>query len=231
MLEVKNISVRYKKKIVLKDVSFSADFGQCIGLLGINGSGKSTLLSTISGALKPESGELFLNKISASENRKDYRKEIGYVTQENPLIPELTALDNLRLWTSLSGKELGRYLSEPPLSMLNVASFLKTPVSKLSGGMKKRLSIASVLLGNPKVLLLDEPFAALDLIAKHDILDYIQYYVRSGGIAVIASHEETIFDYCHKVYLLNQGSLTDTSLLPENTSYIELLRSTLCEEA
>lgn len=227
MLEIKDITVQYKKKNILSHVSFSAGFGECIGLLGINGSGKSTLLSAIAGSINISGGELTCAGISASEDMKNYRKNIGYVTQENPLIPELTALDNIRLWTSLSKNEIETLLQEPPLSMLNVSDFLHTTVSKLSGGMKKRLNLISVLIANPKVLLLDEPFAALDLIAKHDILDYIRYFVASGGLVVIASHEESIFDFCNKVYLIDNGSLVDTSTLPESASYINLLRSTI----
>lgn len=228
MLETKNITIKYKNKTILSDISLTADYGQCVGLLGVNGSGKSTLLSALSGAKPVSEGTLLLNGIHASEDMKKYRQSIGYVTQENPLIPELTAMDNIRLWTSLPKQNIKNLLHTPPLSMLGVGDFLYTTVSKLSGGMKKRLSIVSVLINQPKVLLLDEPFAALDMIAKHDILDYIRYFVNENGLVIIASHEESIFDFCSKVYLINNCKLIDTAALPEGTSYINLLRSSIC---
>lgn len=225
MLEVKNVTLKYKKRTVLSNVELNAAYGQCIGLLGVNGSGKSTLLSAVAGAKELSEGDILLNGISVKKQAKQYRQLIGYVTQENPLIAELSAMDNLRLWTSLSKSEIEAQLSTPPLSILGVQHFLKTTVSKMSGGMKKRLSLASVLLNQPKILILDEPFAALDLVAKHDILDYLHYYVQNGGLVIIASHEESIFSFCSKVYLLHDKVLTDTASLPQGTSYIQLLRS------
>ena len=105
---------------------------------------------------------------------------------------------------------------------MNIIQFLDTPVKKMSGGMKKRLSIASVLINNPSVLLLDEPFAALDLVAKQDILSFMKNFLQSGGYIIVASHDEAIFDFCNHVYLLKNGSLIDTK---SETNYLELLRN------
>ncbi len=224
MLEIKEIYMSYNKNNILNGVSLSADYGTCIGLIGTNGAGKSTLLSIIAGVIKPVSGDIILDDKNFSSNPSALRKLTGYVTQDNPLIPELTAMDNLRLWTPYSKKEIFNRLTKSPLSYLGVDKFISLTVKKMSGGMKKRLALASVLLNNPKVLLLDEPFTALDIPARYDILEYIKYFRSNGGLVICASHEEAIFNFCDKVYLLNNGTLTDTHEISDGLSYLDILR-------
>ncbi|MBQ8413155.1 MAG: ABC transporter ATP-binding protein [Lachnospiraceae bacterium] len=209
MFNINNISKSYGKKQILKDISFSADKGNAIGILGVNGSGKSTLLTCIA--------TLF------SEN-KDFT--VGYLPQENPLFDELKVVDNMKMWCGLSKSEILKALNEAPLSNMKIYEYLDTPVSKMSGGMKKRLSLASVLINQPDLLLLDEPFAALDLPAKEDILGYMKTYLADGGTIIVASHDEQIFNFCNKVYILKNGELFDCDLLKANNiSYTQLLRS------
>lgn len=209
MFNIENITKSYGKKKVLDGISLSANKSEAIGILGINGSGKSTLLNEIA--------KLY-------SNSKEVK--LGYLPQENPLFDELKPIDNIRLWTSHSKSEIFDMLNETPLMEMGITEFLDTPVGKMSGGMKKRVSLASVLINNPDVLLLDEPFAALDLLAKKEILFFIESFKKRGGIVVIASHEEEIFDICDKVYLIKAGKLFDTEKLKEDgISYIDMLRS------
>ncbi len=149
---------------------------------------------------------------------------MGYVPQENPLYDELKPVDNLRMWTNKRKSEILQALQTPPLAQLGIQTFLDTPVKNMSGGMKKRLSLACALLDAPKILLMDEPFAALDLPAKQDAMQFMRYYLSLGNSIVIASHEEAVFQFCHTVYLLKNGTLCDASHLPDGTNYIDLLR-------
>lgn len=192
MLEVVGVCAKYRKP-VLTDVNLKASSGECIGLLGLNGSGKSTLLSCIAGIKKPSKGVI----------KVDGR--IGFVTQENALIEELNAIDNISMWTSLSKKQIIEKLDDPILSILKVKDFYSVRVKDMSGGMKKRLSLTSVLITNPDILLLDEPLAALDIPAKKDILRIIDSFTKNGGIVVVSSHEEEMFSHCSSVYLLSKG--------------------------
>lgn len=209
MFKLENISKSYGNKEILKDISIEVNSGEAIGILGINGSGKSTLLSCIA-KLHPSSNEL----------------KLGYVPQENPLFDELKPVDNIRMWTDMNRGQIAMALSLPPLSELGISSFLDTPVKAMSGGMKKRVSLASVLINSPQVLLLDEPFAALDLIAKQDILNYMGAFLRTGGSIIIASHEEEIFNFCNRVFLLKDGKLIDTKeLAAQGISYMDMLRA------
>lgn len=130
---------------------------------------------------------------------------IGYVPQENPLYDELKPVDNLRMWTNKRKSEILQALQAPPLAQLGIQTFLDTPVKNMSGGMKKRLSLACALLDAPQILLMDEPFAALDLPAKQDAMQFMRYYLSLGNSIVIASHEEAVFQFCHTVYLLKMA--------------------------
>ena len=207
MFQIEHISKSYGKKQVLNDISFVVPDGSAIGILGANGSGKSTLLSCIA------------KKYSAGS-----KVRFGYVPQENPLFDELKPIDNLRMWTNKKKPEILSLLTTPPLCKLGIQNFLDTPVKNMSGGMKKRLSLACALLEHPQILLMDEPFAALDLPAKQDALQFMQYYLGLGNSILIASHEEAVFQFCSHVYLLQNGTITNASALPEGTSYIDLLR-------
>ena len=223
MLKLDGVVIKYKKRTVLTDVSLSVKKGEVIGLLGANGSGKSTLLSVIAGAKKAASGELAIDDISISQKVDEYRKHIGYVPQENPLIAELSALDNLRIWSELGKDELMELISSPPLSILGVYKFAEKKVNDLSGGMKKRLSITATLIRKPELLLMDEPFAALDMVAKHDIMEYIKTYKAAGGTTIIASHDEIVLDFCDRIYFIDDGKVVEINR-DSGIRYIDLLR-------
>ncbi len=207
IVAIENVSLKYKKT-VLTDVSITAEKGDAVGLLGLNGSGKSTLLSAIAGLRKPSSGTIKVNG------------KAGFVTQENALIDELTAMDNLKMWTPLSRQEILKELTDTELSILKVADFIDVKVKRMSGGMKKRLAIASVLLSKPDVLLMDEPLASLDIPAKNDIISFIDSFKSRGGTIFIASHSEELFKHCSRIYLLKSGV---SSLLPAGCSPAEAL--------
>ena len=197
----------YDKKSILKDISLTAQEGECIALMGVNGSGKSTLLSILSGVLAADSGEIFLDGRNLLKEKTLLSKNIGYVPQENPLIEELSAKDNLRLWYTKD--ELKTSLQEGMLSVLGINSFINKRVSKLSGGMKKRLSIGCAIAGKPKVLLLDEPTTALDILCKEAIYNYCRTFISQGGILIIATHEIQELDFCTKCLILKNGSLNE----------------------
>ncbi len=223
MLSFDNVTLSYKKRTILQGASFTAAPGTMTAFLGVNGSGKSTLLKAAAGILMPAAGEISFDGISSRE-AKTYRANFGFVTQEDALMPELSPLDNLRLWTPLKKKEILAALGEPPLAMLGVSALLDVPIRHMSGGMKKRLSLASVLINRPRVLLLDEPFAALDMLAREDILYYLSAFRAEGGIILIASHEKETFWQSNAVYLLKDNSLQPVA---PNTNPSELLRATL----
>lgn len=204
-VEIRNIKRKYGKKKVLQGVDLTCHGGQCIGILGANGSGKSTLLSILAGVALFDSGKFCCD---GKELFKDYKRRVrmvGYVPQGNPLMEELTAWDNLRMW--YDRKTLDEELDHGVLKMLGVDQFLKVPVNKMSGGMKKRLSIGCAMANRPPILLLDEPTAALDLACKQQITDYLRTYKASGGLLLLVTHDVMELELCDELYILKNGKL------------------------
>lgn len=198
MFIVDSICKSYGRQQVLSDISFEVSPGQCVALLGINGSGKSTLLNILSDNIKADSGSFGF----------DSPKSKALLPQDNPLLSELSALDNIRLWYPGRSKDIMNIHNIEIFKKLGVDSFLTKKVSRLSGGMKKRLSLAITMMSDPDLLLLDEPLASLDLLCKNGILGYLQQYTAGGGSVIVATHETSVLDICSHIYTLKSGKLT-----------------------
>ncbi|MBQ8550709.1 MAG: ABC transporter ATP-binding protein [Clostridia bacterium] len=203
-IEITGVSKKFGKKEVLKNLSFTAGSGQFIGILGENGSGKSTFFSIVTGLLKGN-GTFLCDGIDLLRDSKTRAKRVGFVPQSPPLIGELTAKDNLKLW--YSKKDMLHSLECGFLKLLGIDEFLNTPVSKMSGGMKKRLAIGCAISHNPDILFLDEPCSALDLPCKERIYAYLREFTAGGGIVVMATHDIYELVLCHDVYVLRDGAL------------------------
>ena len=202
-ITIQNIRKGYRNKPVLQDVSFAAKSGDCVGVLGGNGTGKSTLLRTLAGVIRADGGQFLWNEFDLLRDEARRSAFVGYVPQGTPLLQELTAKDNLRLW--YDGAALEQSLDSGVLKLLGVDQFLKTPVCKMSGGMKKRLSIGCAVAHDPRILLLDEPSAALDLVCRERILDYLAAFRKRGGIVILSSHDVQEIGVCSARYLLRGG--------------------------
>ena len=204
-IEVKDITKKYGAATVLDGVSFCAESGMRVGILGSNGSGKSTLLSILAGIQPADGGSFRCEQMELLGRGSGNRGVVGYVPQGMPFLEELTAWDNLRLW--YSHRELKEELDSGVLAMLGIGEFVKKPVWKLSGGMKKRLSIGCAMAGRPPILLMDEPSAALDLVCKAQIHSWLAQYQMAGGIVVLATHDLQELESCDKLYILKAGKL------------------------
>lgn len=204
-VEIQHIAKRYKGKQVLTDVNLTAEGGKCIGILGCNGSGKSTLLSILAGVLHRNSGSFLCDGKDLFRDHRLRSRLVGFVPQGTPLLEELSAMDNLRLW--YDAEKLQEELENGVLKMLGIHEFLKVPVHKMSGGMKKRLSIGCAVADRPPILLLDEPTAALDLACKENITQYLRTYKRSGGLLLLTTHDKMELELCDEWYILKGGVL------------------------
>ena len=203
VIDIENISKKYGKKQVLTDVTFSAKSGECIGIIGANGCGKSTLLSILAGVQRADDGK-FLCDGKDLLTRDDLRnRAVGYVPQGTPLLDELNAYDNLFLWYDKATLE--KELAGGMLDTLGINEFLKVRVSRMSGGMKKRLSIGCALAHYPPVLLLDEPMSALDIACKQKIKDYLKEYKTKGGILILVTHDTLELELCDRCYIIKDG--------------------------
>lgn len=203
-IELRNIKKSYGKKEILKDITFEARDGECIGILGGNGSGKSTLLSILGGVRRASGGTFCVDGQDLLTDHRARAALVGYLPQGTPLLEELSAYDNLRLWYDKDA--LTRELSSGKLRMLGIDAFLHVPVRKLSGGMKKRLSIGCAVARAPKILLLDEPSAALDLICKEKIHEFITMHKQNGGTVILTTHDEREIALCDRLYVIKDGT-------------------------
>ncbi|MBR0302725.1 MAG: ABC transporter ATP-binding protein, partial [Clostridia bacterium] len=170
-IQVCDIKKKYGKKVVLDGVSFEADGGTVVGIVGANGSGKSTLLGILSGVTPEGGGDFLVDGVSMFRDTAAREKTVGFVPQGTPLIEELSARDNLLLW--YTKEQMERELSSGVLRLLGIGDFISTRVSRMSGGMRKRLSIGCAVARRPRVILLDEPTSALDMVCREAIADYI----------------------------------------------------------
>ncbi len=204
-IEVRGIRKAYGKKQVLTDVSFSAESGRCVGILGGNGSGKSTLFSILAGVRRADGGSFFYGETELLRRPGRIHDILGYVPQTDPLMEELSAWDNLRMWHDK--KIVKRELDGGIFSLLGIDGFLKTPVRRMSGGMRKRLSIACAVASRPGILVLDEPSAALDLVCKESIFRFLTAYKEAGGIIMLTTHDVQDIALCDECYILKEGSL------------------------
>ena len=194
MITVNGITKQYGKKVVLRDATFSAKQGECVAIAGANGSGKSTLLKIMAGTLKAGGGSFVAFGHDMLRETEERERLIGYVPQENPLIPELTARDNLRLWYCNSRYDIEQELEKGTLAMLGIPEFIDVRVDAMSGGMKKRLSIGCAVANDPPVLILDEPDAE---------------HKRRGGIVVITTHDEEALSIVDKLMVMQNGVLRE----------------------
>lgn len=208
-IEVKDLQFAYGKHQVLQGLSFSAERGQCIGIVGKNGCGKSTLLGILAGMRKPKDGKILYDGKDACRDRTLFRKIVGFVPQENTLFEELKVWDNLCLWYP-DRKTLEQELKAGILAELGLSPLAGKRVKTLSGGQKKRVSIGFALAGHPRILILDEPGASLDLVAKEEIAAYLTAYKRQGGTILLTTHEEQELKLCDRLLILRDGKLTET---------------------
>lgn len=204
-VEIKQVQKKYRKKEVLRQVSLEAESGMCVGIVGSNGSGKSTLLAVLAGVLCPDGGEFLSDGTDLFKEPKLRTRLTGYVPQGTPLLEELTAWDNLRLW--YDRETLERELSQGVLALLGIGEFIKVRVGKMSGGMKKRLAIGCAAAHSPEILLLDEPSAALDLPCKERLAAYFRRYKADGGILILVTHDTEELNLCNRWYVLKDGML------------------------
>ena len=221
ILEVSNIRKKYGRRTILANISFNVEQGDCVAIVGANGCGKSTLLGILSGAHKPDEGRITCFGKELTRESKFFSQKIGYVPQENPLMDKLSVYDNLRFWYCDSKKDLKKDLESGIPAMFGLDFYRDYSVDKLSGGMKKRLSIACALAKDPPVLILDEPGASLDIICKEDIKNYLKSYLASGGTVIITSHEDAELSICNRMFLLQNGVLTELPDKPVGGALME----------
>lgn len=207
-LEIIQLEKYYKKIHALKNINFTFEEG-IYGLLGSNGSGKSTLMNTITTNIRPSSGIIKWNGKDIRKLGKKYRKILGYVPQQQALYPDFSVEDFLNYTAVLKEipKKIASKKIDSLLNKMNLSEIRHFKLKMLSGGMKQRVLIAQALIGNPKILIMDEPTVGLDPTQKIQILNLI-HQISKNRIVILSTHIvtdlELIVDW---VLLLKKGSI------------------------
>jgi ABC-2 type transport system ATP-binding protein len=209
-LEIKNLSKVYPNGVkALNDVSLTLGKGM-FGLLGPNGAGKSTLMRTIATLQDPDTGTIHLDGIDVVNEKNEVRKVLGYLPQDFGFYPKVSALDLLNHFAILKGisdKRQRREIVDALLQQTNLYEERKRSVSEYSGGMRQRFGIAQALLGNPKLIIVDEPTAGLDPMERnrfHNILSEIGEQV----IVILSTHiVDDVRSLCNRMVVMNNGTI------------------------
>ncbi|MEV6774051.1 ABC transporter ATP-binding protein [Nocardia sp. NPDC051030] len=202
-IDVVDLTVQRGKQTVLNGVSFRVAPGSVTGLLGPSGSGKTTLLRAIVGVQKIKSGQAKVLGLPAGTAK--LRKQVGYVTQQPSVYGDLTVRQNVRYFALIQGAATAA--ADEAIRDVGLAELSGRAVDALSGGQRARVSLACALVGNPDVLILDEPTVGLDPVLRRDLWQHFHDLADRGITLLISSHVMDEADRCERLLLLREGKL------------------------
>jgi ABC-2 type transport system ATP-binding protein len=210
-LRVTGLARRFGARVALDGLSFDVAPGEVFGLLGPNGAGKTTAFRLLSGLLPPDAGTVALDGRVVSPAARDYRARLGVVFQEPSLDLKLTGRENLRLGAALYGlsRAVAAVRIDEALRVMDLGARADEATAKYSGGMRRRIEIARVLLHEPDLLLLDEPGRGVDPDALRRIWDELAARKAARGTSIIVTtHQPEEAERCDRIALLDGGKLT-----------------------
>ncbi|CYV23535.1 ABC transporter ATP-binding protein [Streptococcus suis] len=218
MLEVKNVTGGYVNIPVLKDVSFTVEDGQLVGLIGLNGAGKSTTIKEIIGLLTPYQGQIAINGLTLLQGAENYRKKIGFIPETPSLYEELTLKEHLEVVAmayDLSWEQAwGRV--EHLLKLFRLDEKLDWFPVNFSKGMKQKVMIICAFMVEPSLLIVDEPFLGLDPVAISDLIALLEEEKSKGTSILMSTHVlDSAEKMCDSFVILHQGQVRATGNLEE----------------
>lgn len=218
MIDVSNLRKTFDTIEALKGISFNIQQGECYGLLGPNGAGKTTTISIMSTILEASEGKVSIAGYDLKKNPLECKKNIGVVTQEIALYNELSAYDNLLFWGGLyhvPKPELKARIDET-VNLLGLTDRKNDKVKTYSGGMKRRVNIASALLHRPKVLFMDEPTVGIDPQSRNLIFEVVEKLHKEGMTIVYTTHYmEEAERLCDRIGIIDDGKIIAEGKLDE----------------
>ena len=212
MLEVTNISKSIKEKKIISDISFKVNFGEIFGLLGPNGAGKTSSFYIIAGLIHADKGSVILEKNDLTRMPMHLRSNLGlkYLPQEPSIFLNLTVKDNLYGLAELSFKDKAdiKKFIDSSIEEFDLSDILNLKGRQLSGGQRRKVEIARTLASDPKIILLDEPFAGIDPIAIEDIKNVlVKLSKKNIGILITDHNVRETLEICNKAAIINNGEL------------------------
>lgn len=217
MIEVKNITKRYGKAVAVENISFTIEDGEIVGLLGPNGAGKSTTMNILTGFLEQTEGEVIIDSFDTLKKPKKAKKEIGYMPEGVPLYTDLTVKEFVTYMAEI--KQVDRNTRKEKIEKIIEQTGLKDVEKKLiknlSRGYKQRVSMAGALVGEPKILILDEPTVGLDPKQITEIRNLIKELGKTHTIILSSHILSEVSQICNKVIIINKGKIVAVDT-PEN---------------
>lgn len=210
MLEVQGLRKVYAGRAVVDDVTFSARRGECFGLLGPNGAGKTTTLRCCLGLTTPDGGVVSLAGLPVPQSAREARFRVGVVPQFDNLDPDFTVTENLVVYARYFGigEREARRRAPQLLEYAGLADRATSPIDGLSGGMKRRLTLARALVNDPDILFLDEPTTGLDPQARHLIWDALKRLVAQGKTLILTTHfMDEAERLCDRLCVMDSGRI------------------------
>lgn len=217
MIEVKNITKKYGNFPAVQDLNFTVNDGEILGFLGPNGAGKSTTMNMITGYIEPSEGTITVEGYDISKKPKQAKKQIGYMPENVPLYQELTVREFIGYMAELQGVKSKERKTEIErvLEATGLKEVQKKLIRNLSRGYKQRVSMAGALVGNPKVLILDEPTVGLDPKQVAEIRNLIRELGKTHTILLSSHILSEVSQVCKRVLIINKGKIVAIDT-PEN---------------
>lgn len=209
MVEIKNLTKRYGNITAVKDLSFTVSDNEILGFLGPNGAGKTTTMNMITGCLPPTSGTIIVNGFDISKNPMDAKKCIGYLPEIPPLYTDMKVYEYLKFVAGIKAVPLSQRNEQIKMAMdrLKITDVSKRVIKNLSKGYKQRVGFAQALIGNPKILILDEPTVGLDPNQILEVRSLIKDLKKDHTIILCSHILQEISAVCDKALIIAKGEM------------------------
>ncbi|KAA0257993.1 ATP-binding cassette domain-containing protein [Deferribacter autotrophicus] len=207
MIEVVKLEKHYGEVKALKGVSFNVEKGEIVGFLGPNGAGKTTTMQIITGFLSPTSGEVKVDGENVSVDNMNVKRKIGYLPENNPIYNDLSVYDYLKFFADL--KKVGNSKEEikKVVSLTKIEDVLNRKIDTLSKGYKQRVGLAQAILGDPEILILDEPTTGLDPNQIVEIRNLIKELGKEKTVILSTHIMQEVEQTCERVIIINKGEI------------------------
>jgi len=225
MLEVRNLTKRYRTIPAVQNVSFTLAPGEVLGYLGPNGSGKSTTVKCITGMIEPSDGEVFFGGRNIHDDLPGYRAQLGYVPEEAQVYTHLSGLEYLQLVGRLRGmpEKLIEAKARGLLQVFSLEGSQYSAISDYSKGMKQRVLLSAALMHDPQLLIFDEPLSGLDAVTARLFKDLLILLAGEGKAVLYISHVlEVVERVCDRVIILSKGNVVADAPPAKLASYMKL---------
>ena len=233
MIEVQSLTRHFGKTVAVEDVSFTIGDNEVVGLLGHNGAGKTTIMKMLSGYLEPSDGSINVNGVDLARNAQAVQQTLGYLPENLPVYPQMMVADYLDYIATLKGIAASQRPEaiRGALAATDLTERALDTISVLSRGFRQRVGVAQALLGNPRLLILDEPTNGLDPHQTEHMRQLIRRLARRTTIILSTHILQEVEALCHRVLMLRNGKLAlNQSLSDLHKSNILLLRTNQTEQ-